>query len=92
MTKPWIFVGSTNHNMDRFIGAECDVITPHRKDDGHVVLYAVKHGGDAIKDWMFCTSSLRSIWRDQDFATGVITLTAATRNSVYTFTKQCERQ
>ena len=84
----WVFMGSSNMKMSAFIGKECAIITPRRKDDGHRVLYAC-NPKDREK-WYFYTSTIVSVTREELFEDGYAVLTVRTHNSEYKFWKKCD--
>lgn len=79
----WVFMKSTNSNMNRYVGKKCELITPRRKTDGVRVLYVCEPGNRL--NWYFYTSTITSITRDADYDSGIEKMNIFTHNSVYTF-------
>ena len=82
----WIFTNTSNKNMQQFSGVSCDVLTPHRKTDGHKVAYITKPGNHG--EWYFYTSTISSIKKTEYPEKGYATLEIVTHNSVYYFFKK----
>lgn len=81
----WIFLKTTNKDMENFIGRHVDLYTPRRRDDGRMVLYAAKPGNRDM--WYFYTSTIEAINKDIDLNDGIARLEVRTRNSKYVFVK-----
>lgn len=77
----WELIKTTNNKMFNFVGMQCDIFTPRRKQDGHKVLYVTEPGSK--DNWYFYTSTIQNMTRRQENGSDIVEF--RTSNSTYVF-------